>query len=70
MIGAEAAIVRAAMVDSDRRKLKRDGARFVELRGTGVDFCVAVDQRFEGPVSRTALPHVDFVVADQDLSRR
>ena len=66
MVRAESTIERAAAI-SYRRKLKRYGARFVEFRGIGIHACVAVHERFERPVLRAALPHIDLVVADQDL---
>ena len=66
MVRAESTIERAAAIPC-RRKLKRYGAGFVELRGIGIHACVAVHERFERAVLRAALPHINLVVADQDL---
>ena len=66
MVRAEPTIERAAAIPF-RRKLKRYRAWLVELRGIGIHACVAVYERFERPVLRAALPHIDFIVADQDL---
>ena len=66
VVRAESAIERATAIPL-RRKLKRNGAWFVELRGIGIHACVAVYEPFEEPVLRAAFPHVDLGVADQNL---
>jgi hypothetical protein len=64
VIGAQAAIVRAAVFDLSG-KLQRYCAGLVELRGVGVLLGVAIDQCFEGSVIGAPLAHEDFVVANQ-----
>jgi len=66
MVRAESAIERATAIPF-RRKLKRYRPGLVELRGIGIHSCVAVHERFERPVLGAAFPHINLVVASQNL---
>src|SRR5205807_7205734 len=61
------AIVRAAVLHL-RRELHRNGAGLVEFGRRGVKLRIAIYQPLEESVVRASLPHVDFVVADEDMA--
>ena len=66
VIGAQAAIVRAAVHDL-RRVLQRDCTRLIEPGLARVGFRVPVDERLELAMLRAALAHVHLAISQQDL---
>ncbi len=67
VVGAEAAVIGAAILDFGAVR-QWNGARFVVFAECGVGFRIAVNKRLERPTLRAALAHVNFVVAQKNLS--
>ena len=66
VLGAQAAVQRAAVLDLGA-EFQWDGARLVELDRVHVHLGVGTDDALEPAVVRAPFPHVDLVVADDDL---